>query len=324
MISEKIGIVVIGRNEGRRLIECLASLKVVSAAVVYVDSGSIDDSVLEARHAGASAISLELGRPFTAARARNEGFAALKKINPNTEFVQFIDGDCLLVDTWLDVAVSFMEAHSDVALVCGRRRERFPDKSIYNRLCDLEWDTPIGESAGSGGDSLVRAQAFEQVGGFRSEIMAGEEPEMCVRFRELGWKIWRLDAEMTQHDVNMTTFRQWWRRALRSGYGYAEVCMLLRSSRFRIYQRETARAIFWGGAAPAFIALSSCYSPWALGLALVYPLQLFRLIKSHKPRNNFAQAFFTVLGKFPEFQGVAKFYWYYITGRNAVLIEYKK
>ena len=73
-----------------------------------------------------------------------------------------------------------MVQHSDVAVVCGRRRERHPSASIYNRLCDIEWDTPVGQTSACGGDSLVRAEAFEAVGGFRAQLMAGEEPEALL------------------------------------------------------------------------------------------------------------------------------------------------
>ena len=48
-----------------------------------------------------------MARPFTAARARNEGYAALVKLQPNTRFVQFIDGDCELVSGWLETALEF-------------------------------------------------------------------------------------------------------------------------------------------------------------------------------------------------------------------------
>jgi hypothetical protein len=46
----------------------------------------------------------------------------------------------------------------------GRRRERFPEASVYNRLCDLEWDTSIGEARSCGGDFLARAGAFRDAG----------------------------------------------------------------------------------------------------------------------------------------------------------------
>ena len=164
---------------------------------------------------GVAVIELDDTSPFTAARARNAGFTQLQEAQPQLEFVQFIDGDCTLVGDWLETAEQFLVRHPDVAAVCGRRRERYPDRSIYNWLCDIEWNTPIGEAAACGGDVLLRVAAFRQVGGYRSALVAGEEPELCLRLREQGWKIWRLDAEMTVHDAAMTRFGQWWRRTAR-------------------------------------------------------------------------------------------------------------
>ena len=160
--------------------------------------------------------------PFTAARARNEGFACVQRLLPTMRYVQFVDGDCEVVGSWLLQAQAFLDTHPDVAVVCGRRRERFPQRSIYNLLCDLEWDTPIGEAKACGGDALMRADAFAAACGFRADLIAGEEPELCVRLRANGWKVWRLAEEMTLHDATMTRFGQWWRRTLRGGYAFAE------------------------------------------------------------------------------------------------------
>ena len=247
MNSDEIGVVVIGRNEGQRLVDCLLSLKSSPYKLIYVDSGSTDGSTSVAAGLGAYVVHLDSARPFTAARARNEGFAALKKTNPNIQFVQFVDGDCKVDGEWIGVATAFLQRQPDVAVVCGRRRERFPRKSIYNALADIEWDTPCGQTSSCGGDSLVRADAFDSVGGFRPELMAGEEPEFCARLRRVGWKIWRLDAEMTQHDINLTRFGQWWRRIVRSGYGYAEISRLTRHTPFRLYKRDPI-ARFYGDA----------------------------------------------------------------------------
>ena len=232
MIANELGIVAIGRNEGQRLINCLNSIRAeAKVPTVYVDSGSTDRSSEAAAGLGVTVVNLDMARPFTAARARNEGYAALLKLQPNTRFVQFIDGDCELVSGWLETALEFFAQRSDVAVVCGRRRERHPETSIYNRLCDVEWDTPIGEATACGGDAMIRAEALQAARGYRNELIAGEEPEFCLRLRKLGWKIWRLDAEMTRHDAAMTRFAQWWRRTVRSGYAYAEIAQLHKNSK---------------------------------------------------------------------------------------------
>jgi GT2 family glycosyltransferase len=325
MIKDEVAAVVIGRNEGGRLIDCLKSLQTYVKCIVYVDSGSIDGSPQNAEQLGTSVLRLSTDAPFTAARARNEGFAVLKRLRPDISFVQFVDGDCELVTGWLVKAVKFMTERDDIAVVCGRRRERYPSASVYNRLCDIEWDTPIGPTSACGGDSLVRASAFEAVSGFRAQLIAGEEPELCLRLREKGWKIWRLDAEMTRHDAAIARFSQWWRRSVRSGYGTAEVVLLHWDSPFAIWKRELIRSIAWGGAVPLLIAGSALMNPISIAATLIYPLQICRIAVARGPFSaaSWAYAIFVTLGKFAEFQGIMKYLWRGSQARSIKLIEYK-
>jgi GT2 family glycosyltransferase len=325
MDSDYVGIVAIGRNEGQRLIACLESAKLSASNLVYVDSGSTDGSVAAAARIGAIVAILDMTKPFSAARARNEGFAALLKYRPGIRFVQFVDGDCVLVNGWLENALAFVGRRDDVAIVCGRRRECRPAESVYNQLCDLEWDTPVGNALACGGDALMRVEAFDAVGGYREQLIAGEEPELCVRLREMGWKIWRLDAEMTQHDAAMKKFSQWWVRAVRCGYAYAEVSRLHRTSPSGIWRRETARALFWGGLLPTIICLGILVHPVALGGALAYFLQICRVafVRGPASSQSWTYALFVTLAKFPEFQGILRFYWRQWHRTAAELIEYK-
>ena len=216
-----IGAVVIGRNEGSRLEVCLRSVCGQLDKVIYVDSGSTDRSVDLAVRSGAAVIELSNERPFTAARARNAGARRLLEIDPRINLVQFIDGDCELQAGWTEKAMKFLSSNPEVAVVCGRRRERHPERSRYNQLCDLEWDTPVGTAVACGGDAFVRVAAFNEVGGFSEDLIAGEEPDLCFRLRRAGWRIFRMDAEMTLHDADMTRASQWWQRSVRSGYATA-------------------------------------------------------------------------------------------------------
>lgn len=321
-----MGVVVIGRNEGLRLERCLASLVGAAEQVVYVDSGSTDDSVQMAKALGVEVVELDMSIPFTAARARNEGFARLQRLLPAMRYVQFVDGDCEVVEGWLSRALAFLDTRPEVAVVCGRRRERFPQRSIYNLLCDLEWDTPIGEAKACGGDALMRADAFAAASGFRADLIAGEEPELCVRLRANGWKVWRLAEEMTLHDAAMTRFGQWWRRTLRGGHAFAEGAFLHGAAPEKHWLRESRRAWFWGLGVPLATVIAILMLGWSgLLLLLVYPLQVVRLARrgGRSKRENWLLALFLVLGKFPEMLGQAKFLLNrFGTGKTA-LIEYK-
>jgi GT2 family glycosyltransferase len=237
----RVGVVAIGRNEGERLARCLASLDPAARPTVYVDSGSTDGSPDRARSLGAEVVALDLSVPFTAARARNAGFDRLLAVAPEVEYVQFADGDCEVDPNWIPTATAELDARPDVAVVCGRRRERFPAATVYNRLCDLEWAGPAGETLACGGDALVRVSALKAVGGYRPDLIAGEEPELCVRLRANGGKIVRLAAEMTRHDAAMTRFGQWWKRNVRAGHAFAQVSRLHARSPFGIWKRGRGR-----------------------------------------------------------------------------------
>ncbi|WP_283188342.1 glycosyltransferase family 2 protein [Pseudomonas sp. PMCC200344] len=321
-----IGVVVIGRNEGLRLERCLISLVGSVEKVVYVDSGSTDGSVQIALRLGVEVVELDMTIPFTAARARNEGFACMQRLLPTMRFVQFVDGDCEVVDGWLPRAQAFLDTHPDVAVVCGRRRERFPQHSVYNLLCDFEWDTPVGEARACGGDALMRADAFAEASGFRPGLIAGEEPELCVRLRGNGWKVWRLGEEMTLHDATMTRFGQWWQRTLRGGYAFAEGAFLHGAAPEQHWLRESRRAWFWGLGVPLATVIASLVLGWfGLLVLLVYPLQVVRLARGgdRSRRENWLRAFFLVLGKFPEMLGQVKFLLNRFGAGKTALIEYK-
>ncbi|MHC8339811.1 glycosyltransferase family A protein [Pseudomonas sp. HLT2-19-2] len=321
-----MGVVVIGRNEGPRLERCLASLVGAAQKVVYVDSGSTDGSVQIALALGVAVVELDMTIPFTAARARNEGFACVQRLLPAMRYVQFVDGDCEVVGGWLPQAQAFLDTHPDVAVVCGRRRERFPQHSVYNLLCDLEWDTPVGEARACGGDAMMRADAFAEASGFRPDLIAGEEPELCIRLRGNGWKVWRLGEEMTLHDATMTRFGQWWQRTLRGGYAYAEGAFLHGAAPEQHWLRESRRAWFWGLGVPLATVIASLMLGWfGLLLLLVYPLQVVRLARrgDRSTRENWLRAFFLVLGKFPELLGQVKFLLNRFGAGKTALIEYK-
>ncbi len=280
-----LGVVAIGRNEGERLGRCLESLAGRGLAIVYVDSGSDDGSVALARSMGVEVVGLDMGTPFSAARARNEGYDRLKAIVPGLRYAMFLDGDCEVVEGWIDRARAELESRPDAAVVCGRRREKEPDRTIYNRMADLEWDTPIGRAVACGGDSVIRAEAFEAAGRFDPTAAAGEEPELCQRLRGLGWTIWRVDAEMTRHDIAMTRFRQFWRRHYRSGYNGLDIWTRF-PGEAQLFRDELHRARLWGALIPLAIVAAgivaglvggprSGLAVAALG-SLVYPLQAAR------------------------------------------------
>jgi GT2 family glycosyltransferase len=327
--NSKLAIVAIGRNEGERLKGCLHAALSNAPTVVYVDSGSSDSSAGFARSCGVEVIELDPSRPFSAARARNEGFAAAMTANPEAELVQFVDGDCALVDGWLDRGIAAMAGLPDVAIVCGHVREIHPEASPYNRLFDLEWRQNPGEIEACGGIFMVRPEAFRAVGGFRADVIAAEDNEFCVRIRRSGKKILLLDTAMVWHDAAMHRFSEWWRRARRTGHAYAQVADLHGRSQERYFVRDCRRVWIWGLALPAVALFSAPFTGgWSLSLLAAYPLQFAWIVFKGTQRgwalgDAVVYAFFTVITKFPALEGMLAYYWRRARGKTLTIMEHK-
>ena len=319
-----VGFVVIGRNEGARLEPSLKSALSISDRVVYSDSASTDGSPDRAARLGATVVTLPQDGQLNAARGRNAGYAALKKRFPECDAVQFLDGDCVLQPGWVDAALAFMRDHPDVAVVCGRRFEAFPNASIYNALCDREWNTPVGEATECGGDALMRVEAFDQVGGYRPGLRAGEEPEMTARMRAFGWKIWRIDASMTEHDAKILTLRQWWQRTQRGGFSYAQAWQATKGLPQRLYGRNLRSAFVWAFAIPLSVILISIVAkaPFILVvIPILYGLQILRIGSKCSPGPlRWTSAGLILLAKVPEAIGAVR---YFMTGDSRNVPEYK-
>ena len=326
----RVGVVVIGRNEGQRLVRCLASLRGRSPVVVYVDSGSTDGSVAAARAAGAEVVALDTSIPFTASRARNAGFERLQQLLPDLLYVQFVDGDCEVQNGWIEAAADYLDANPPVAVVCGRRRERNPGSSRYNQITDVEWDTPIGKARNCGGDAMFRAEVLRAAGGFDPALIAGEEPELCFRILRAGPLIVRMDVEMTLHDAAMFRFGQFWRRCERSGHAYAELAAMHGGRPHRLAVRPVASIVAWStGPAILSLALAQIRIEWAAAPILAYAIPWLRsrhqtMRRGYDRSVSSLYASACVVGKFAEFAGVVRFVLNrFVFGRRSRLIEYK-
>ena len=330
-----VGVVVIGRNEGERLKACLHSLHGTVDLMVYVDSGSTDCSVEFAKSLDVDVVNLDLSKPFTMARGRNEGFNRLLEIKPDLDYVQFIDGDCQVVSGWITTASKTLDESPKIVAVAGRRSERYPNATLYNHLCDIEWNGPCGIVRSTGGDVMMRTKPFKDSNGFNETMIAGEEGELMFRLRSNGWQVCRLDQQMTWHDAAMTRFGQWWKRTLRAGHAYAEGMWIHGNKSERYNVKPVMSSLAWGMGMP-FIAIMcgilGAFWPAAwLGVAIVLLMTIVtwvrivrrRWITSHSLSESLLFSTFCLLAKLPQALGVAWFTSNRLCGRRSVLIEYK-
>jgi len=334
--APRCAVVVIGRNEGERLVRCFESIGPDTPAI-YVDSGSSDRSVAEARQRGIAVVNLATDQGFTAARARNAGWRAISETHPALDYIQFVDGDCEFAPGWIATAIAVLDAEPGLCAVFGRRRERFPQASIYNALCDDEWNVPVGLVEACGGDVLFRLSALREVGGYSDDLIAGEEPDLCLRLGQSGWQVRRIDAEMTLHDAAITTARQWWLRTRRAGHAFAEHCARHGERAFPSWRAARNRILLWGISLPliaialAIVALASCSliaGLIAAAVAALYPLQAARLILRDLKQGrttHFAvgHGLWLVIGRFAQAGGLLRYWRNRAAKRRNSLIEYK-
>nr|WP_047166958.1 glycosyltransferase [Sphingomonas sp. Y57] len=309
-----VAVVVIGRNEGDRLDRCLRSVQ--GLRTVYVDSGSSDGSADRARAAGAEVIELDAAGGFSAARGRNAGIERLLA-DPAVLHVQLLDGDTRLDPGWLAAGKAALDADPALGAVFGRLREEDADGSIYRWLCDLEWAVAHGPADTFGGNLLARAAALRDTGPYRTEMIAGEDPDYALRMRAQGWRILSLAVPMGTHDSGIDGFGPWWRRTIRAGRGFAALAAL-HPTAAPGYARSRARILFWAGAIPLAaiiglalaIAIDRCWLLLPLAALLMVALQTVRVTAResgrHGPLRAFALSLFLTIGKYAEMVGLLR------------------
>ena len=326
-----LAVVVIGRNEGERLARCLRSVRdadfgPLAKEIIYVDSQSRDDSLALAARLGARVISLPPG-PTTASRGRNAGWRTTE-----ATMVLFLDGDTVLDRDFVARAIQEF-TDPKVAVVWGHRREIAPQASFFNRVLDLDWIYPPGDSEFCGGDALMRRDVLLAVGGYDEQLIAGEEPEMCRRMRAAGYRIQHIDCAMTLHDLAMTSWRQYWKRAVRAGFAYAAVSSRFHGTKFPLWQQEARRNLVQGAVMlllPFWVLLGALivrsWIPIACLCAVVLLLTLRTMQRvSWKSPNDrltcFLYGLHSHMQQIPIFFGQLKFY--FQRGEAHRLIEYK-
>jgi glycosyltransferase involved in cell wall biosynthesis len=341
-----LSVVVIGRNEGERLRRCLQSVVAIAATVpggmeiIYVDSGSVDNSVALAESEGARTLKLRPERP-TAALGRNAGWQAARG-----ETILFLDGDTILDPNFVAGAMPQF-ADPQVAVVWGHRRELYPEHSIYNRVLDLDWIYPPGPAPFCGGDALFRRSVLAAAGGYDETLIAGEEPELCRRIMALGFTIYHVDLPMTKHDIAMTRWRQYWKRASRAGHAYAEVSERFANTPNPFWSDECRRnrnraltllGLCLAGVLGSFAGVLASIGVWSalpilLVLAVLFALAARTGYKArwkapsgslHDAVTLFLYGVHSHLQQIPIFFGQLHYRWNRRKGRRALLVEYKQ
>jgi cellulose synthase/poly-beta-1,6-N-acetylglucosamine synthase-like glycosyltransferase len=333
MLRPALSVVVIGRNEGDRLVRCLDSVQSMSRSfgeieLIYVDSNSSDDSAVRAAELGARVIELKNGRQ-TAARARNAGWHL-----SSADFILFLDGDTVLHPDFVTRALPEFENPQNM-VVWGHRRELHPGASVYNRVLDLNWICPPGLTEFCGGDALMRRSALEQAGGYNPDLIAGEEPDLCRRIRAKGGLISHVDVPMTGHDLAIRSWRQYYTHSFRAGHAYAQISGIYKNTEDPLWrgvsQGNVVRATAYLAAIMGAIFASLVMRSWAyvlLGLICFAGITTRTAFKARSKENSVGTLFLFAIHchiqQIPIFFGQLRYWLNERTKLRAELIEYKK
>jgi len=308
-----ISCVVIGLNCGcmiRRCLEAIGKMRYPKKIeIIYVDGGSVDESVIEARSvSGVKIVELDHDNP-TPGKGRNVGWRLT-----NSTWIHFFDGDTIPDAEWLSTAVQYA-ADQDIGAIFGQRRELYPEKNWFHRIADREWLKPDPNSEYFGGDVLIRRSVLEKVGGYDETLWAGEDPELSVRVKKNGWKICGINVLMCHHDINISNFRQYWSRSVRTGYGYAAGGLKMLKNGNNSFFVKMVKVMIKVCMVLFLILLwaISSKSIWLYAAFLIFFYPFISMIrfcmKGHLKRSDYLMyGLHCSIAPFPQFLGVAKYF----------------
>jgi GT2 family glycosyltransferase len=207
------------RDKKSYLVECLESVLPAvraypSAELIAVDNGSTDGALeyLTARSGAGQLLLLQSGAS-TVSAVRNLGVSRARG-----EIVCFIDSDCTVPTDYLARVVDVLAAAGAQAV---GHKVSFPNRSWIERCWhNLHFIVEEGRARWLPGACFsVTAEAFRRVGGFREDLISGEDIELAARLTRAGSLVWSSPQLIISHLDNPRTLRAFYRKELWRGLG---------------------------------------------------------------------------------------------------------
>jgi GT2 family glycosyltransferase len=217
-----VSVVIITRNQAwntARLVESvLANAK--RAEVTLVDSASTDQTVEIAARYPISVLLINQQQRLTAALGRNVGY-----LHSTGDIVLFLDGDMELCAGWLERAIETFSQNPDLAVLTGKVVD-LPLATLGpagDLALDGDHSLSVTDIRQGGGAAAYRRSVLEEVGLFIPDLYSYEEPELCIRIRQSGYRVGLLDYPIAYHysapSDRPSTVLGRWRRNLYLGSG---------------------------------------------------------------------------------------------------------
>jgi glycosyltransferase involved in cell wall biosynthesis len=201
-----------------------ATCELPGSEVIFVDSASTDRSIEVASQFPIQILQLRPNWPLCVAAGRYTGYR-----HARGEFVFFIDGDAEADLVWLNKGVQYLRSHPDIGAVAGVLDEEYVTaqgvhvggkKNVFRQ--DLS--ASVIPAKALGGIALYRRAAMEKAGPVNPHLPTGEDDELCMRIRNAGWQLARLEGRMAiKYTEKRDTLYEVLRRCRTSMYDYGAV-----------------------------------------------------------------------------------------------------
>ncbi|MCB1937358.1 MAG: glycosyltransferase family 2 protein [Nitrosomonas sp.] len=217
---QSVSVIIINHNAGNILIQCVTNAMDQARQTIVIDNASSDNSLNNLKAAFPGNKNLIIHCADT-----NQGFAAGCNMGyklAHEAYILFLNPDSILEKNTISTLIQALESNASIGMTGGQitnpdgteqggaRRDiptpwrafiratglyrlekfwpkTFPDFHLHKKPLP---DKPIEVEATSGAMMLVRREALEAVGGWdEGYFLHCEDLDLCMRFRQNGWKI---------------------------------------------------------------------------------------------------------------------------------------
>lgn len=192
-----------------------AASRSVVTEIVYVDNGSTDGTLEYLRRfapaPGVRVVSVPTG---SIAELRNQGARAT-----TGAFLSFLDADCTIPENYFEVALEEMSTSGASAAGCETHVPPEPHwiEEVWHDLHYVGRDRDVHYL--NSANFFVTRSAFDAVGGFREDLVTGEDADIGMRLGLAGHRIRECTRMLAYHHGNPKSIRAFYRRAVWHGLG---------------------------------------------------------------------------------------------------------
>lgn len=182
--------------------------------IVYADNGSVDGTLEYLRSVAAPEVRVVQVPVGTIAAVRNAGARAA-----HGRYLAFLDVDCSVPADYFRAAREVLAGTGASATGCETHVPPNPHwiESAWHEMHFQGRDREVHYL--NSANFFVARPAFDAVGGFREELLTGEDSDIGQRLRRAGFTIWESTRLLAYHHGNPTSLREFWRRTVWHGLG---------------------------------------------------------------------------------------------------------